>query len=221
MKLNLVKDFSTGVYDYNDMLSSFLALTSVNGRPPGTLTKAVYSRQEWCGSVMQLAWFDPGKIRTQLHSYFDGEGDRARELPYPASSLVEDAVHIWVRGWGGPQLGPGEQKAVQFLTSTEPGKGSLEWTTAQLKRSPVAKRIQVFNQFIEAEKFTVQVANGLTKDYYVERDAPRRILRWEFSNGEKGQLIRSVRMKYWELNKKGGEGALKDLGLIPRPLRTM
>lgn len=221
MKLNLVKDFATGVYDYNDMLSSFLALAPVNGRPPGTLTKAVYSRQEWCGSTMQLAWFDQAKIRTTLHSYFDGEADRNRDLPYPPAALADDAILFWARGWAGPYLAPGEQKAVQYLTSTEPGKGSLEWTNAQLKRSPVAKRIQVFNQFIDAERFTVQIANGLTKDFYVERQSPHRILRWEFSNGEKAQLIKSARMKYWEWNKKGGEAALKELGLIPRPLRTM
>jgi len=33
MKLNLIEDYQTGVYDYNDMTSSFVALAPVNGRP--------------------------------------------------------------------------------------------------------------------------------------------------------------------------------------------
>src|SRR3954453_7048479 len=33
MKLNLVKDYQTGIYDYNDMLSAFVSLAPVNQRP--------------------------------------------------------------------------------------------------------------------------------------------------------------------------------------------
>ena len=32
MKLNLVKDYQTGIYDYNDMLSTFVSLAPVNQR---------------------------------------------------------------------------------------------------------------------------------------------------------------------------------------------
>jgi hypothetical protein len=45
MKLNLIKDYQTGIYDYNDMLSSFVGLAPVNGLPPGSLTKASFSSQ--------------------------------------------------------------------------------------------------------------------------------------------------------------------------------
>ena len=53
MKLNLMKDFQTGIYDYHDMLSAFGALAPANGRPAGVLTKVVYSRQEWRGNTSQ------------------------------------------------------------------------------------------------------------------------------------------------------------------------
>jgi hypothetical protein len=63
--------------------------------------------------------------------------------------------------------------------------------------------------------------NGAKKDFYVERGGQRRIVRWDFSSGERGQLIKSARLKYWELTAKSGEAALKLLGVLPRPVRTM
>ena len=33
MKLNLIKDYQTGIYDYNDMLSAFVSLADVNNHP--------------------------------------------------------------------------------------------------------------------------------------------------------------------------------------------
>jgi hypothetical protein len=40
MKLNLIEDYQTGIYDYNDMTSSFIALAPVNGRPAGSPVKS-------------------------------------------------------------------------------------------------------------------------------------------------------------------------------------
>ncbi|MBY0372785.1 MAG: hypothetical protein K2Q23_02255 [Bryobacteraceae bacterium] len=220
LKLNLIKDFQTGVYDYHDMLSSFVALAPVNGRPAGTITKASFSRQEWCGHTFQMALFDSSKVRVTRHSYFDGEADQAQQLPHLPNSLADDAVFFWARGYSEPALKPGEQRSVQYLTSSEHGRGSLEWKQALLKRSPVAMRIQHDGQTVEAEKVTVQIIDGVKKEFTVERGGQRRILAWEFSNGEKATLLKSARLKYWEMNKKGMEGALRQLGLVGRPPRT-
>ncbi len=51
IKLNLVKDYQTGIYDYNEMTSSFVALQPVNGRAAGSPTRISFSRQEWCGQI--------------------------------------------------------------------------------------------------------------------------------------------------------------------------
>ena len=72
MKLNLIHDFPTGLYDYNMMTSAFVALKPVNGRPAGWPTKVSFSSQEWCGHVYQQLLFDKNKVRHQVHSYFDG-----------------------------------------------------------------------------------------------------------------------------------------------------
>ena len=44
LKLNLVEDYPTGVYDYNLMTSVFVALRPVNNLPAGTPTKRPMSR---------------------------------------------------------------------------------------------------------------------------------------------------------------------------------
>jgi len=155
------------------------------------------------------------------HSYLDGEADQQRQLPMQPNGITEDGLWFWVRGWSQPLLAPGEVKAVPMLTSAEPGPNQLRWTNAQLKHAPLTKKIAVDGQQIDADLFTVQIMNGPRKDFYVERGGQRRILRWDFSTGERGQLIKSARLKYWEMAGKGGEAALKQLGVLPRPVRTM
>src|SRR5262249_52458683 len=92
MKLNLVEDFPTGIYDYNLMTSTFVALKAVNGRSAGSTTKVSFSSQEWCGNVYAQALFDAASVRHESHSYFDGEADRQETLPYPEAGLAEDAL---------------------------------------------------------------------------------------------------------------------------------
>ena len=55
--------------------------------------------------------------------------------------------------------------------------------------------------------------------FFVEKDSPYRIIRWQFTSGEAAELIASERVKYWELNRPGGEVALRSLGLEPRAPR--
>src|SRR5262245_37332686 len=119
MKLNLVEDFATGIYDYNEMLSSFIALAPVNGRPAGAPTKISFSSQEWCGHTWEQLLFDTRGIRATSHSYFDGQADQQRELEYPAGGISEDALLLWARGFAGPLLSPGESRTVPMLMSLQ------------------------------------------------------------------------------------------------------
>lgn len=64
MKLNLVEDFRTGVYDYNEQSSSFLALGSKAHHNAGFLTNASFSSQEWCGHSWAGWISQPGGILT-------------------------------------------------------------------------------------------------------------------------------------------------------------
>src|SRR5713101_837527 len=99
MKLNLVQDFSTGIYDYNLLTSAFVALAPVNGRPAGSATKVSFSSQEWCGHVYAQVLFDAHYARFTSHSYFDSEADSSASLELPNGALSEDALLAWARGF--------------------------------------------------------------------------------------------------------------------------
>jgi hypothetical protein len=222
MKLNLVKDFQTGIYDYNDMTSAFLALDAVNSRKAGTLTKASFSSQEWCGNVYHQLLFDAQSIRSTRHSYFDGEGDQQISLPYPADGIAADALFFWARQMAEPRLALGESKTVPILTGLQQVRDThhaAEWVQGKLTRMKMLQPVTTAAGSFPCEAWIVERA-GSKLTFYTEIAAPHRIVKWESSTGEKGELLSTDRMKYWQLNGPGGEENLKRLKLSPRPPRT-
>ncbi len=223
MKLNLIEDFQTGIYDYNEMTSSFVALAPVNGRPAGSLTKVSFSGQEWCGNSFAEMLFDPDSIRLQTFSYFDGEADTASKLAYPKEVLEEDAFLLWARGMAAPALSPGQTREVAWLASLQDSRHkhrTLDWTRATISRSQFSSRVSVPGGTFEVETFAVKTAAGMGRTVYVEKAEPHRIVKWESTEGERAELLRATRLKYWQLNGLGKESMLKELGLSPRPRRT-
>ena len=223
MKLNLVEDFQTGIYDYNLMTSTFVALAPVNGRPAGAPAKISFSSQEWCGNAYQQLLFDARGIRAAGHSYFDGEADQQTELAYPPDGISEDALLLWARGQAGPRLDPGERRTVQMLTSLATSRllhRPLAWKQATLSRSVHPQQISVPAGKFTVDAWTASVPGGVERTIYVEAAEPHRLIRWQATDGEHAELLGSARMKYWEMNHEGFETALKKLGLSPRPRRT-
>ncbi len=62
LKLNLVRDFQTGIYDYNTMVSVFVR--SADFSP----VKTSFSSAEWCGHVFEEQTFHPGRIHDSQFS---------------------------------------------------------------------------------------------------------------------------------------------------------
>lgn len=222
MKLNWQKNFQTGIYDYSEMLSAFLGLGPVAGRPPGMLAKLSFSRQEWCGHMFAQALFDTSRIRVSGTSYFDGDSDLTQTLTPQPDAISEDALPFWARSMAPPFLQPGESKDVPFLTSLKSSRDAhqpLAWSRINLTRNATLQRIEVPAGEFEVEAYSAQLANGRGFVFFVERDMPFRIIRWQFTTGESASLVASERVKYWELNRPGGEEALRSLGLEPRAPR--
>jgi hypothetical protein len=222
MKLNWQRNFQTGIYDYSEMLSSFLGLAPAGGRTAGTLAKATFSRQEWCGHMFAQALFDPSRIRTSGASYFDGDSDLSQTLETRPNAMPEDALLFWARGMAPPFLQPGESQDVPFLTGLRSARDAhqpLAWSRINLSRNRTLQRIDVPAGEFDVEVYSAQLPNAKSYVFFVEREMPHRILRWQFSSGETAELIATDRMKYWELNAPGGEEALRSLGLEPRTPR--
>lgn len=225
LKLNLVQDFPTGVYDYNLMTSAFVALEPVAGLPAGAPAKVSFSGQEWCGHVYQQALFRQDGVDHVLHSYFEGEADRREKLEAHPGGTSEDALLLWARGLAYPEVAPGTTVTVPALTSLERSRlahVAVTWDEVELSRAPEAREVTV-----PAGTFRVREARATLEGpagerawtFLVEEAPPHRIVAWETGDGERAELLGADRMPYWELNGAGGEEHLERFGLRPREPR--
>jgi|PersoiStandDraft_1058852.scaffolds.fasta_scaffold15719_4 hypothetical protein len=223
MKLNLVQDFATGIYDYNLMTSAFVALAAVNGRPAGAATKISFSSQEWCGNAFAQLLFDPASARLVSHSYFDGEADLDTRVPVPADALAADALLLWARGFAAPALAPGERREVTFVGSLREARlehRPLATGRGWLARASAPSRVVAPAGTFEVERRSVELPRGVKWTIDVEAAEPHRIVGWETSDGEKASLVASDRLEYWKMHSEADLPALIKLGLKPRPPRT-
>lgn len=91
LKLNSIRRFKTGIYDYSIMQSVF---TPIDGSP--TL-KATTSVQDWCGHVFFQTNLRNDGYQVRSYSYFESEGDADLKLPI---AMLEDDL------WGRIRLNP-------------------------------------------------------------------------------------------------------------------
>jgi len=214
LKLNAVRDFQTGLYDYNLMTSTFLRVA--RGWP---VAKISFSSQEWCGHVWHQLVPRSGRLQGLFHSYFDGEADGTDALDMPADGVLEDALPVLVRGWNGVLLAPGESRVVPFLPSLLSSRlmhRPLAWTKARISRSAATTRVKVPAGPFEVTVYEVAVEGGRTLSFFVEKEPPFRLVRQTGPDGEELLLEGSSRLAYWELNKPGDEKHLKQMGLGSR-----
>ncbi len=218
LKLNFVQDFQTGIYDYNLMTSTFVALKPTSGRLAGLPMKVSFSSQEWCGQVYHQLLFDQNKIRSVSHSYFDREADQQSNLPYPPNGISEDVLFHWARGLAMPVVQPGQSVKVPLfrsLTHVRLSHKPLQWTTATFERQAPEKSqtITVPAGTFEVDLCTVAIENGPTWTFFIEKASSKRIIRWQTSEGQKANLLKSSRLAYWKLNANRFEKELAKLGL--------
>lgn len=214
LKLNAVRDFQTGIYDYNVMTSTFLRVAS--GWP---LAKLSFSSQEWCGHVWHQLIPRAGRLGGVFHSYFDGEADGSEDLGHPEGGLVEDALPVVLRGWNGAYLRPGESRTVAFLPSllwARLNHRRLAWTSARVSRAASTRALGVPAGRFEVDVYKVEVEGGRVLGFEIEAAPPYRLVRQTGPGGELLTLRGSARLAYWQLNRQGGEQQLEALGLAPR-----
>jgi len=214
VKLNAVRDFQTGIYDYNVMTSTFLRVA-----PGWPVAKVSFSSQEWCGHVWHQLVPRGGRLPGIFHSYFDGEADGTDDLAFPKDGVLEDALPVLLRGWNGEYLEPGKSRTVPFLPSLLWARlhhRSLAWTTATIARAAATRTVSVSAGRYEVTAYTVETADGRTLGFEIEAAPPHRLVRQTGPDGEELTLRGSTRLPYWQLNAPGGERYLKELGLSVR-----
>jgi hypothetical protein len=89
LKLNMTKNFVTGIYPYSMMLSAFTPVE--RNKHPHTM-KLSMSSQEWCGQVYSQVNLQHKNYIISNHSYFENEADEELNLKV---SWLED--ELWNR----------------------------------------------------------------------------------------------------------------------------
>lgn len=90
MKLNFVRKFVTGIYDYSIMQSVFTPI-DLKYRPS---LKSTCSVQDWCGQAFSQINREGDAFRYRCFSYFESEGDV--DLSW-SSAMLEDEVWTTLR----------------------------------------------------------------------------------------------------------------------------
>ena len=178
--------------------------------------KVAYSAQEWCGQLAHVVWFDEARVRSALHSYFEGEGDRNETFERPTASSSEDTLLMWARGMSGPRVEPGETVEVPLLRSLQEARlrhVPLGWRTATLSRAAETESVESVLGPVEARHATVTIQQGPTWQFLVEDALPHRILRFSSSDGTRLELVALERIAYWARGGRADESLRRDLGL--------
>ncbi len=194
LKLNAIRRFTTGIYDYSLMFSVF----SPNQTPTSRALKTTWTVQDWCGQVFEQTNLQPdGGYRLRQFSYFEKEGDTDQSFK---PELLEDEI------WTALRIDPArfsKMDAVNVLPST---------LYFRFQHKP-----------FKTEKASILIEKGQTEstlrlayadiarklDIRFETAAPHRILGWEETDGgkttSKGVLKKTILTDYWARHDNASE----------------
>ncbi len=215
LKLNLTKDFVTGIYDYHLMTSVF---DPVNRKAFDGPLKTTTSSQEWCGqSFLQLNDREEG-YEVEGRSYFQDEGDVDSTIDPP---LLED--ELWTRIRMGPDKLPmGNYSLLPSGMSIRLMHLGFRSRKAELAKFGLREKDSIYpGKKLAGYKIHYQDPERILRIFY-ENEFPHRIAGWEEhmvqKNGEKRLRVRAVRTHqirspYWKKNAKKHRELRKELGL--------
>ena len=208
LKLNHILKFATGIYDYSVMTSVFSQVAG--GRHPFALRRISFSAQEWCGQVFDEALFSAGQINGQISSYFASEGRGTYQLKQPEHFASEDHLLIRIRELQGPFMALGEVREVEVLPSF--------WQLRQAHQphavvsGRIHKAAETAAGALASVRWDLHIGQR-QRTLWTEKTYPHRILRWEDSTGGRGELMRTIRVPYWELQANADEVYRRELGI--------
>ncbi|MGB8330806.1 MAG: hypothetical protein WCE62_11820 [Polyangiales bacterium] len=206
LKLNAYRRFYTGIYPYTIMTTSFTPV-----RPPGAATLKIGSTvQEWCGQVYtQLNRRDDG-LHTQLHSYFQDEGDQNMILP---NATLEDG--IWAQIRVDPDaVQEGKQVIIPGLDYLRLRHEALRAYSATVTRTPDAETDLVDHTLTALRVSYAELGRDLV--IYYEPDFPHVIQAWEENIGsQRSTAVRTHAIidDYWHHNAPADSTYREALGL--------
>lgn len=212
LKLNFIKKFLTGIYDYSLMTSVF---TPIEFRKFPSTLKTTFSAQDWCGQSFGQMNLRDRKLNFQTRSYFQKEGDE--DVSLEATYMEDD---IWSRMRLEPQTLP--LGKIEMVPSME----FIRLKHKELKAYQCEANLFLqVNDSKSGEEFYTYQLNYPELDRKLivncESRFPFRILGWkEIWNASSGnpkvteaKLTETLKKPYWALNAEKDEALRDSLGL--------
>lgn len=211
LKLNIIKKFPTGIYDYALMTSVFAPVDAwsmgAKSFPALRPIKEAFSSQEWCGVLHQQLNSAETGFRLQLHSYFEGEEDRDEIVPYRDAMGTEDGLFVAVRELV-DELPDGALKLVTGAQVSRLQHGPRTLENFNVTRDDTPSVLDTALGRIDVRQFSVAAnteGHPRRYDFSVERAYPHRIIRWSIDSGsgkgprvERAEIVASLRTPYWQ-----------------------
>jgi hypothetical protein len=221
IKCNDLREFFTGIYNYNVMTSVFQAVEKSGPYNIGDAVKVALSSQEWCGMVYDRMLLRKNGYTGMLYSYFEKESEHPYSIPVDGHPVPEENLWLMVRELNGELCATGTEKKITLVPSMwHRRKTHTPVTTVPAmitKGKPMEFRSVLGT--IPAVPFTWK-AGTATTSVTVEVAWPHRILAFEEPDGSHGELLSVRRLPYWKLHDNDDLHFRRELGLnstMPAP----
>ncbi|GAB5416973.1 MAG: hypothetical protein Crog4KO_18400 [Crocinitomicaceae bacterium] len=203
LKLNATKKFTTGIYPYSLMTSSFFPFEGDNES-----IKIAFTMQEWCGTMFSEMRNQKGELSFSLDSYFEGESFENQQVK---SAFLEDDI------WSLIRLNPDGLPAGEI--TMVPSMAYLRMSHKPLKAyKTMAESRENKNGTMVLTLSYPELNRTLSIEY--ESDFPHAILGWEetYIDGgreltSKAERIKQIKSAYWNKNSNSDTNLREELGL--------
>jgi len=207
LKLNATRKFSTGLYPYSMMTSTF---TPIDVATHPHTVKTTTSAQEWCGHTFEQLNLQSNSYEQTLHSYFESEGEQNQKI---TTALLEDELFNRIRIQG-EDLPVGKMDII-------PSGIFLRFKHLKTKAYPAMTSLEESQTDSSILDYTIQFPSlDRTLTVHFTKVFPHEIMAWEdtykdgFGLGAKKLTTKAVRKKsmllaYWNKN-SNADSALRE-----------
>lgn len=200
LKLNFIKKFITGIYDYSMYTSVFTPVKT--NTFPATL-KVTNTNQEWCGqSFLQLNYRQNG-YQLLGKSYFENEVDDESHLEH---AILEDELWTKIRLLSIDQLPTGNMFMIPSMTSLRLRHRNIQAEMARISLEPYTGDSTFRGQSLIHYKIHYPESKRDLSIYF-EKEFPHLIVGWAETYETKKTMLTSkavlkatIQNPYWEKN---------------------
>lgn len=208
LKLNAIKKFVTGVYDYS-ILSSVFTPVDLQNQPHSI--KVSTSLQEWCGHTYTQLNLQTYKYKVLLHSYFEEEGDNEYQVE---QALLEDELFNRIRI--NPNTLP--TGTIQLIPSTSIAR--LLHNKLDVREAEAVQKEYTGNNKWMTYELSYNSAPERRLSIHYQKEFPHQIEGWEEVYVDNGSLLttkatrkKTLLLDYWNKYQLKDETLRKTLEL--------